>query len=171
MVFTYFLTYLIKQSPWEVNSLSSSQEIRPGFSTITRWEPQISVFVVLRIYFWLFTDYNQQDATFHNSFISVRRCTCFRRFFRPSSGAQNCTYSVRYSSDQYCYLMLAAGRHQLKCDGTRRRTGGEVKGKLANGVGSQYPSQYLRTWCIQNYYRWCAPSAPNSRLNWRPPLI
>jgi hypothetical protein len=28
---------------------------------------------------------------------------------------------------------------QLKCDGTRRRTGGEVKGKLANGVGSQYP--------------------------------
>jgi len=23
-------------------------------------------------------------------------------------------------------------------DGTRRRTGGEVKGKLANGVGSQY---------------------------------
>ena len=28
--------------------------------------------------------------------ISVRRCTCFGRFFRPSSGAQNCTYSVRY---------------------------------------------------------------------------
>jgi len=27
--------------------------------------------------------------------ISVRRSTCFRRFFRPSSGAQNCTYSVR----------------------------------------------------------------------------
>jgi hypothetical protein len=29
-------------------------------------------------------------------------------------------------------------RVQLKCDGTPRRTGGEVKGKLANGVGSQY---------------------------------
>ena len=42
---------------------------------------------------------------------------------------------------------------QLKCDGTRRRTGGEVKGKLANGVGSQYPSHYLGTWCIQHYYR------------------
>jgi hypothetical protein len=26
----------------------------------------------------------------------------------------------------------------LKPDGTRRRTGGEVKGELANGVGSQY---------------------------------
>jgi len=31
-------------------------------------------------------------------------------------------------------------RVQLKCYGTRWRTGGEVKGKLANGVGSQYPS-------------------------------
>jgi len=29
---------------------------------------------------------------------------------------------------------------QLKCEGTRWRTGGEVKGKLANGVGSQFPS-------------------------------
>jgi hypothetical protein len=36
------------------------------------------------------------------------------------------------------------GRHHLKCDGTRWRSGGEVKGKLANGVGSQYPSHYLR---------------------------
>jgi len=47
-------------------------------------------------------------------------------------------------------------RRQLKCDGTRWRTGWEVKGKLVNGVGSQYPSHYLGTWCIQHYYRWCA---------------
>ena len=44
-------------------------------------------------------------------------------------------------------------RVQLKCDGTRGLTGGKVKGKLANGVGSQYPSHYLGTWCIQHYYR------------------
>jgi len=50
---------------------------------------------------------NQQDATFHNLFISVRFSTCFRRFFLPSSEAQNCTYSVRYLSEQYCYLPLA----------------------------------------------------------------
>jgi len=31
-------------------------------------------------------------------------------------------------------------RVQLKRDGTQWRTGGEVKWKLANGVGSQYPS-------------------------------
>jgi hypothetical protein len=45
---------------------------------------------------------------------------------------------------------------QLECDGTRPRTGGEVKGKLANAVGNQYPSHYLGTCCIQHYYRWCA---------------
>ena len=50
-------------------------------------------------------------------------------------------------------LELQIFRVQLKCDGTRLRTGGEVKGKLANGVGSQYSSQYLGTWCIQHYYR------------------
>jgi hypothetical protein len=48
----------------------------------------------------------------------------------------------------YCKL-------QLKCDGTRWRAEGEVKGKLANGVGSQYPSHYLGTWCIRHYYSWC----------------
>jgi len=46
-------------------------------------------------------------------------------------------------------------RLQLKCDGTRWRTGGAVKGKLVNGVGSQYSSHYLGTWCIQHYYRRC----------------
>jgi len=45
---------------------------------------------------------------FSNLFISVRSSTCFRRVFRPSSGAQNCTYSFRYLSDRYCYLLLAA---------------------------------------------------------------
>ena len=54
-----------------------------------------------------FAEYNQQDATFHSFFISVRRSARFRRVFRPSSGAQNCTYSVGYLSDQYCYLLLA----------------------------------------------------------------
>ena len=43
---------------------------------------------------------------------------------------------------------------QLKCDGTRWHKGGEVKGKLANRVGSQYYSHYLGTRCIKHYYRW-----------------
>ena len=40
--------------------------------------------------------YNQQDATLHNLFISVRCSTCFRLFLCPLSGAQNCVYSIRY---------------------------------------------------------------------------
>jgi len=51
---------------------------------------------------------------------------------------------------------LVSSRLQLKCDDTRWRTGGELKGKLANVVGNQYSSHYLGTWCIQHYYRWCA---------------
>jgi len=38
----------------------------------------------------IFAAYNQQDATFHDLFISVKRSTCFRRVFPPSSGAENC---------------------------------------------------------------------------------
>ena len=53
----------------------------------------------------IFAQYNQQDAKFHNLFISVRRSACFWWFFRPSSGAQNCTYSVRYLPDRYCYML------------------------------------------------------------------
>jgi len=48
-----------------------------------------------------FPKYNQQDATLLNLFISVKRSTCFRRFFCSSSEAQNCTYSVRHLSDHY----------------------------------------------------------------------
>ena len=33
---------------------------------------------------------------------------------------------------------------------------GKWRRKLANGVGSQYSSHYLGTWCIQHYYRLCA---------------
>jgi hypothetical protein len=34
--------------------------------------------------------------SFLDLFISINCSTCFRRFLHPSSGAQNCTYSVRY---------------------------------------------------------------------------
>jgi hypothetical protein len=67
------------------------------------------------------------------------------------------------SSDAWC-------RVQLKCDGTRWRTGGEVKGKLANGVGSQYPLHHLGTWCTQHYYRWCAHLGPR-RFKWSRPIL
>ena len=62
-----------------------------------------------------------------------------------------------WSSDAFSFHLVTRTKNfcrlQLKCDGTWRRTGGEAKGKPVNGVGSQYPSHYLGTWCIQNYYR------------------
>ena len=62
-------------------------------------------------------------------------------------------------------IIAVAGRLQLKCDGTRWRTRGEVKGKLANGVGSRYPSHYLGTRCIQHHHRRCARLGPPA-VNW-----
>ena len=56
-------------------------------------------------------------------------------------------------SSRWSSSAVTGFRVLLECDGTRRSTGGEVKGKLANGVGSQYPSHYLGTWCIQHYYQ------------------
>jgi len=49
---------------------------------------------------------------------------------------------------------------------------------LANAVGSQYPSHYLGTWCIQHYYRWwahlgCQQSTemtPTDRFKWTRPF-
>jgi len=44
----------------------------------------------------------------------------------------------------------------------------EVKGKLVNGVASQYPSHLLGTWCIRHYYLDVHTSAASNRLNWHP---
>ena len=63
--------------------------------------------------------------------------------------------ATRHRTGMSCDRCLVS-RVQLKCDGTRWRTAGEMKGKMANGVGSQYSSHYVGTCCIQHYYRWCA---------------
>jgi hypothetical protein len=54
----------------------------------------------------IFPNY-QQDAALYNLFISVKCSTCFRRYLRPSSGAQNCIYSIGYLSSRYCCLPLS----------------------------------------------------------------
>ena len=38
-------------------------------------------------------NYCQQDATLYNILYCCQCSTCFRRFLRPSSGAQNCTHT------------------------------------------------------------------------------
>jgi len=47
---------------------------------------------------------------FLDPFISINCSTYFRRFLRPSSGAQNCTYSVRY-----CQTNTAAIVDEMEC--------------------------------------------------------
>ena len=60
-------------------------------------------------------------------------------------------------------------RLQLKCYGTRWRTGGEVKGKLAHGVGSQYTLHTTSEHGVSSITTADAHcSAASSRLNWRP---
>ena len=46
----------------------------------------------------IFLSYNQQDAKFLNFFYFYRRSTCFRRFLRPSSGAQKLYTQLRVLS-------------------------------------------------------------------------
>jgi len=53
----------------------------------------------------------------------------------------------------YFFIRDLVGRAEMESDGTRKRTGGEVKGKKANGGGSQYSRALYRTRSIQHYYR------------------
>jgi len=57
-------------------------------------------------------------------FISINCSICFRRFLRPSSGAQNCTYSVRYcqtNTAACCYRGWDGTTFHLIHDSTRDR--------------------------------------------------
>ena len=59
-------------------------------------------------------------------------------------------------------------RVRLKPEGTRWRTGGEVKGKLANGVSSQYSHTTSERGVSSITTADAHTSAASSRLNWRP---
>jgi len=63
------------------------------------------------------------------------------------------TDSILKNSTKECIVVLDSGWNVMAHSDAR-----DVKwrGKLTNGVGSQYPSHYLGTWRIQHYYRWCA---------------
>jgi hypothetical protein len=85
-----------------------------------------------------------------------------------SRGFTICKYLKFWGLRSSGMLRGVVERVQLKCDGTRWRRAGEVKGKLTNVVGSQYSSHYLGTWSIQHYYAEAHTSSSSSRLNWSP---
>jgi len=47
---------------------------------------------------------DQQDAMLHNGIYHSKYSTCFRRFLRPSSGAQNCIHSTGCLSSLFSLL-------------------------------------------------------------------
>ena len=67
-----------------------------------------------------------------------------------------------------CSGKLVSIRVQLKRDGTRWRTEGEVKGRLTNGVGSQYSSLSRNLVYPTITTADAHSSAVSSQLNWRP---
>jgi hypothetical protein len=66
------------------------------------------------------------------------------------------------------HVRFTLRRVRLKPDGTRWRTGGEVKGKLANGVGRQYSHTTSERGVTSITNADAHTSAASSRLNWRP---
>ena len=63
---------------------------------------------------------------------------------------------------------VGGARARSEPGGTRWRTGGEVKGKLANGVGSQYSHATSERGLSSITQADTHTSAASSRLNWRP---
>jgi hypothetical protein len=60
-----------------------------------------------------FFKYNQQDATLYNILYYCRCSTCFRRFLRPSSGAQNFTHSIWHMSSLLAGTASGSGKQPL----------------------------------------------------------
>jgi hypothetical protein len=74
-----------------------------------------------------------------------------------------CSFGVNQT-----HYFLVWGRVHLKYDGTRWCTGGEVKGKLANGMGSQYSHTTSEHGVSSITTADAQTSAASSRPNWRP---
>ena len=79
---------------------------------------------------------NQQDATLHNLFISVKCSTCFRRFLRPSSGAQKLYIQHRVLCQTFTVT--------CHCHGTSSNSSTTVAG--SSKVFTKYPMLYIQFW-------------------------
>jgi hypothetical protein len=103
-----------------------------------------------------FCRYNKTARKMYNIKIVWRPCFSkhYMRGWEKEDGHKIYRRALRTLILLQC--MPRRNRLQLKCGGTRWHTGEEMKGKMANGVGSHYPSNYLGIWCIQHYYRWWA---------------
>jgi hypothetical protein len=90
-----------------VLSLADIPSLRKGIYYLTTRNKTIKFDVHGSVHRRYISKYKQQDATLNNLFISVKFSICFRRYLLPSSGAQNCIYSIGYLSNLYCCLPLS----------------------------------------------------------------
>jgi hypothetical protein len=109
----------------------------------------------------------------HGKPTAVQLQTVYPRYDRMTNGQGQIPSSPKILAKTGIFQTLKSTRThhcrvQVKCDGSWWSMGGEVKGTLVNGVGSQYPSHYLGTWCICITTADAHNSAASSRLNWRP---
>jgi len=72
-----------------------------------------------------------------SSCTDISRCTVNKILNLSIPNKQSKYTDIRISKRNCIRPVQHFGRVERECDGTRKRTGGEVKGKRANGGGSQ----------------------------------
>ena len=65
----------------------------------------IIIIIIIMMSHNFYSKTNQMHQSFKFILFLKLRSTCFRRSFLPSSGIQDCTYSNRYMSVRYCWLL------------------------------------------------------------------
>jgi hypothetical protein len=122
------------------------------YGPLLAWKEK-NIIKILYINAWKFVSFQHLAAV--NSLTSARRLESPRRPLVPTIPPCRLSASTHHNCRPFLHPKTHKApccvRLQLKCDGTRWRREGTRKGNLANAVGSQYPSHYLGTWCIQHY--------------------
>jgi hypothetical protein len=111
----------------------------------------------------LFRKYNQQDTTLCNILYYCQCSTCFRRFLRPSSGAQNFTHSICYMSSLLAATASGSSKQarsherKKKCSSTLSLTWAlDGSGWLRHALASLLPRKRPGDHCIEG---WVGPRA------------
>ena len=116
-------------------------------------------------------DLSKWSSPFFSSTTFQKNFQAFLTFLKCSSVSTRQSYAPIVTFTSYCLKLecnLLVGRARSEPGGTRWRRDGELKGKLANGVGSQYSHATSERGISSINQADAHTSAASSRLNWRP---